>query len=633
MQIQSLKAPERRGFPPPPQIFPLAILLLLVLAFLTGLGHLGRPLIWDEGAYLSAAENLGRADPYFTEIGFRPPFLPVMLHLVGIFFGIGVASWLVPSFLFACGVGFIVLYGTQLWGRLEGLLAGALLLSAPYFFTWSGAVLSDIPSAALATGSLALVHRTTIGKSRWWALAGGVLLAATFLTRWPAVLVGTAALVMLLTRTLKLVPALLYGGGFAAAVAPYFVWAQLRYGSFLEPLRQAQSAIEGSEAVTEPFYYVTAMGLLAAPLVLAGVALHVFRLPTQRWRDWLHQHLPLLIWAAVLPIYLSLVMHKEYRYIAASIPPLILLSAHGWAGAVRSSRGMWRSVAAILLVGALSWGAAALESFKVQSRADEDQMRVSADMRAAVPLLRASLPPDGVVYANHLYPVLGYWSKLPTIAVWPRDQRFYSYFPHNMTQDGIFVHVSESEKKPDREWLENQPQFTYIGEVGRVSVYSYDAEPGIIDREAVSERIHAANDAYARADWAAAAKLLEGISSRVPGAGCVQGWSHYKLGAIDEAQTAFQQMLSVDPEQSCALTGGGYTALRNGDATTAERRFEAALVVEPGSVDAMLGTGLALMRQGRRDEAAGWFRRVLVAHPGHAEAQQFLDGIRGEAGD
>lgn len=631
--MQSLNAPGRLGFPSLPRIFPLAILLLLILAFLTGLGHLGRPLIWDEGAYLSAAENLGRADPYFTEIGFRPPFLPVLLHLTGIFFGITIASWLVPSFLFACGVGFIVLYGTQLWGRLEGLLAGAMLLSTPYFFTWSGAVLSDIPSAALATGSLALVHRTTIGNSKWWALAGGVLLAATFLTRWPAVLVGAAALVMLLTRTLKLVPALLYGGGFVAAVAPYFAWAQLHYGSFLEPLRQAQSAIEGSEAVTEPFYYVTAMGLLAGPLVLAGVAPYFFRLRTERWRDWLHQHLPLLIWAAVLPIYLSLVIHKEYRYIAASIPPLILLSAHGWSGAVRSSRGMWRSVAAILVVAALWWGATAFESFRVQSGADEDQMRVSADMRAAVPLLRASLPADGVVYANHLYPVLGYWSKLPTIAVWPRDQRFYSYFPHNMTRDGIFVHVSHAGKQPDREWLKNQPQFTYIGVVGRVFVYSYDAEPGIIDREAVMERIHEANDAYARADWAGATKLLKGISSRVPGVGCVQGWSYYKLGAIDEAQTAFQEMLSIDPAQSCALTGAGYTALRNGDPASAERRFEAALVVEPGSVDAMLGTGLALMRQGRREEAAGWFRRVLATHPGHAEALQFLGSIAGLASE
>lgn len=299
----------------------------------------------------------GRPDPYFTEIGFRPPFLPVLLHSAGILFGLGVASWLIPSLLFAGGVGFIVLYGTQLWGRLEGLLAGALLLCAPYFFTWSGAVLTDIPSAALATGSLALVHRTTIGKSKWWAVAGGVLLAATFMTRWPAVLIGTAALVMLMTRTLKPVPALLYGGGFAAAVTPYFVWAQLHYGSFLEPLRQAQSAIEGSEPVTEPFFYLIAMGLLAGPLVLMGVALYLLRLPTERWRGWVHQHLPLLIGAAVLPIYLSLVIHKEYRYIALSIPPVVLLSAHGWAGAVRSSHRVWRTVAAMMVIAALWWGA------------------------------------------------------------------------------------------------------------------------------------------------------------------------------------------------------------------------------------------------------------------------------------
>lgn len=260
-------------------------------------------------------------------------------------------------------------------------------------------------------------------------------------------------------------------------------------------------------------------------------------------------------------------------------------------------------------------------------------MRVSADIRAAVPMLRSSLPPGGVVYANHLYPVLGYWSKLPTMAVWPRDQRFYFYFPHNMTQDGIFVYVSETEKKPDREWLDKQPQFTYVGEVGRVFVYSYNAAPGIINREAVRKRIQAATDAYARADWAGATTLLKGISSRVPGVGCIQRWSLYKLGVIDEAQTAFHQMLSVDPKQSCALTGAGYTALRNGETASAQRRFEAALEVEPTSVDPMMGTGLALMRQNRREEAAGWFRRVLAADPERGEARQFLDRIAGRARD
>lgn len=633
MQMQPGNIPQRDGSPLLSRIFRLAIVVLPALALLTGLGHIGHPLLWDEGAYLSAAENLGNPDPYFTEIGFRPPFLPFLLHAAGLIPGLELASWSIPPLLFACGVGFIVLYGAQLWGRLEGILAGVLLLSAPYFFTWSGAVLSDIPSAALATGSLVLLHRATTGKSRWWALAGGVLLAATFLTRWPALLVGTAALVMLLTRTLKPVPALLYGAGFAAGVVPYFVWAHVRYGNFLEPLRQAQSAIEGSEPVIEPFYYVTAMGLLGGPLVMAGVALYLFRLPGERWKDWLHRHLPLLAWAAVLPIYLSLVIHKESRYIAASIPPLVLLSAHGWAGAMRAGRGPWRMAAGIMGVAALLWGATGFDVFKVRSASDEDQMRVSADMQAAVPLLRSSLPPGGVVYSNHLYTVLGYLAKLPTIAIWPRDQHFHSYFPHNMPRDGVFVHVSETGKQPDREWLRNHSGFTYIGEVGRVFLYSYDAAPGIIDRQSLEKRIPAAADAYMRADWARATELLKGVNSRVPGVGCMQGWSLYKLGDIDRAQATFHQMLEGDPNQSCALTGAGYTALRNGDPASAERRFEAALAWEPESTDAMMGAGLALMRQGRRDEAAGWFRRVLATHPDHGEALQFLQSAQGRTGE
>lgn len=82
--------------------------------------------------------------------------------------------------------------------------------------------------------------------------------------------------------------------------------------------------------------------------------------------------------------------------------------------------------------------------------------------------------------------------------------------------------------------------------------------------------------------------------------------------------------LDAQPRQVCALTGLGYSRLRNGELAEAERLLAAALDVEADSVDALIGLGLSYLRQSRKPEAAMRFRRVLELSPGNREARTHL---------
>jgi len=599
---------------------------MIVLAVLGALRHVQNPPIWDEGVFLATADTLGQADPYFSDIDYRPPMLIWLLKGVSFLVPLPIGGRLLEVLLFVLGIVLLIRMGTKLWGEAEGIVAGLLMVTAPYFLMWSGAILSDIPSAVLAIATVYFAYLGAEGRP-WFALGGGLLLAAAFLMRWPTIFVGAAALTLLFTGALRVREALLYGLGFLAGVTPYFTWAWLRFGNPLQPILRASSAIEGSEPIADPTYYVRALLLVAAPLTLAGLLLYVSGLTRDRVRDWLRTDLPLIVWALVLPIYLSFVVHKEERYIAAAIPPLFLLSARGWVWAFKHRDYQWRVPVAIAALASFLCLGAFVDVFGLASQTKDDHMAVGSDIERAVPLIQKSFPSGGLVYSNHLWPVVAWETKLKTEALWPRDERFYSHFPANMPVDGLLVYVTGIPKEPNEDWLDARPEFHRLDTVGRLVIYAYQAPKETISMDEVQSKVDTAREAYHAGDWEGAVKALDGLSGSRPGVGCIQGWSLYKLGEIEAARRSFEELLQIGPEDTCGLTGLGYALLRLGDQAGAETSLREALAQDPKSVDALFGLGLSLMRQGRRDEAADAFRAVLEIKPDHSEALQFLDRV------
>jgi hypothetical protein len=608
---------SRRGF------VVVVVAVLAVVAVIAPLQRLQQPPILNEAEILTTAETLGDPLPYYSEIDELPPVLPVLVKAVSWIIPLPAGARVLAAILFAVGVALLFLVGRRLWGEAEGVIAALLLLVAPYFLAWSGKAMVELPAVAFSIAAFYLALLAADGR-RLAAFFGGLLLAATFLTHWPSVLVGSAVVVLVIAGVLRLRPALFYLAGFVLGVVPYLAWAWIRLGNPVHALLAVAGLTEGRDPATGWASYFASVLLVCAPVALVGLLLYALNLGKVRWKDWARKELPLVVWAVSLPVYLSFSEPQSRSVVTAAVPPLLLVAARGWTATFWDRTTSWRIAAALVGLVAIATQVAGFDTFMLRSKAVDDQRRVSRDMEAAAPSIRETLTPGDVLYSNHLWALLAWWTKTGPDAVWPRDARFSEKFPGNMSRDGIFVHVKGTSKHPREEWLNARPEFARGKSIGRIVIYEFRVPVGTLAREEVKRRLDVARAAYKGGNFEIVVKNLDGFSGGDSGVGCILGWSLYKLGRVEDSARVFGELLDVTPDDDCGLTGSGYAALRLGDPAAADTSFAAVLARKPDSVDALVGSGMAALRQQRHEAAVRSFRRVLELSPGHAEAQEFL---------
>lgn len=81
------------------------------------------------------------------------------------------------------------------------------------------------------------------------------------------------------------------------------------------------------------------------------------------------------------------------------------------------------------------------------------------------------------------------------------------------------------------------------------------------------------------------------------------GISLVELGKTGEAEDAFQQALTLDPEYPAALVNAGLLRMREGRSKEAAGMFERAVVIEPRRPAARVNLAIAQARQGRNRDA------------------------------
>lgn len=88
----------------------------------------------------------------------------------------------------------------------------------------------------------------------------------------------------------------------------------------------------------------------------------------------------------------------------------------------------------------------------------------------------------------------------------------------------------------------------------------------------------------------------------------------------DEALTAYQNALGLDPHLAAAHTNIGNLLYRRGDATTARRHYEAALALDPDQPEARYNLANILDEQGEPERAIAEWYRVLTFCPEFVDA-------------
>ena len=445
--------------------------LISLAAFLAALFPFEYNYLWDEGVYLSEAENLLVPEPYYEEFSFRPPLLPIMIHLASYAVPLDLAAKLVTALMFAVGVFFLYLLGAKMFGSRAGLIAAGLMASSPYIRHWAHKVMTDVPSTSFAIISVYLLvkHVEDDDASPWSIFLSGAMLAVSMLTRFVMLLAGVCALCYFLTGRMSLRSVRWYIAGILTPLAPYFVWAQIRYGWFLRPLLMG-AVMVAADPVPGNAYYLKAIAVVAGPVSLLGFLLYQSKIPPldQHWRD---ADLPLLVWLLSFAFYLTSNVHKEVRYIVPAIPPLYL--AAGW-GFARLQKTWARTAALAVAAGLAVFTVFHLSYFDDRAALGEEfLLQRSAQSCAAAQYLRSRIGAGEVIYTNTLPPVVAYCSKKKTRASSPQDRQFYTSYPRNMRTSGYFVYFKYAAKEPSQEWLNSRIEFQKDREFGEVILYKY----------------------------------------------------------------------------------------------------------------------------------------------------------------
>jgi 4-amino-4-deoxy-L-arabinose transferase-like glycosyltransferase len=456
--------------------------LLGLVGFLGALFPRGTSLLWDEAANLAAAENLFRAHPYYTGPAYAPPMLPLLLKAGSLVMPLELFAHLLSAASFAGALVFLYLLGRKLYGTKAGMYAAGLMLVSLFYRHFAHKVMNDIPATCLLLASLYFLWphgEDEEPEPPWTSALAGVLLVAGVLTRFVLVLGLVAPLCLLAARRLRLRSALSFGAGFAAGIVPYLVWAQVQRGNALAPFLEARFMLGGGGVVPGNLYYLAATWIIAGPATVLGLLCffllrrHGYRHSREQddefgYREWL-----LLMWYAVFFVYLTGADHKEILYLVPAVPPLFLLAGSGFA----RCRGRGQAIAAaVLALAAVLYPLTQRSVFDgTQDLGESILLNYSAQARQVAPYLQRELPAGQVLYAPSLYSLVAYYSKRPTVPLWPTDESFYTTFPKNMPQDGYLVVFKPLEREPNIDWLDHRPAFRRLKEMGDIVIYAYTA--------------------------------------------------------------------------------------------------------------------------------------------------------------
>jgi eukaryotic-like serine/threonine-protein kinase len=113
----------------------------------------------------------------------------------------------------------------------------------------------------------------------------------------------------------------------------------------------------------------------------------------------------------------------------------------------------------------------------------------------------------------------------------------------------------------------------------------------------------------------AAVKAAQNLNSRLPDVQLAIGNLNFRTGAFPAAITAFQGVLAVDPQNSDAYLGLGYTYDSLGKLAEAEQAFRHAIQIRPACWSCYNLLGVFLNKHSRYGEAAEAWRKVTELAP------------------
>ena len=447
----------------------LTILFSLVLFFLS-LFPINSVYLWDEGVYLSTAENLFSDSPYYTEIDYRPPLLPFIIKIGSLVFDIDIISHIIVSLFFVLGIIGVYFLGSEVFNEKVGFLSSILFGLSPFLMHVSKQVMTDMPSASLLVISFLFYFKYVNSGKNVKLFLSGIFLGLAVLMRFTSLIIIPVILFALYLKEKRIKEVLKYCVFVLIPLLPHLIWAQFNQGFALLPFIRAQIIISGSGTILDKFYYFKALYFVGGLISVIGLVFYIMSLREFKKENFMRKDFVFILWFLFLFFYLTLSAHKELRYIIPLLPAVFILSS---IGLLQFRRKIVSIFIIIVIVFVLISPYRSVGYFDGTLDSGEDILLArSGSLKEASIYLKSNFS-NMTIYTHSLYPVIAYYSKMKTIISWPWDNKFYDVYSRNMNNDGLYIAFKDINKHPTPEWLDSNPKFRKLKEFDSVIIYSY----------------------------------------------------------------------------------------------------------------------------------------------------------------
>ncbi len=314
------------------------ILALLIGIFLIAAGIRGIyfakqwSMWWDETVYLSMADAFA-GNNYFVEY-FRPPLLPFMLYLFGTVAGISVIAGKVFSVLLSMATVVVsYLLVRKILKKEIALIVTFLFAINFYSVFYSTRVLTETPAILFGLLSLGFFYLACEKKSDKYAMLSGIFIGLGMMTKHAmAYFAPVVILYLFLTTRFKFLRerrTYIIGLLTLAVLSPWLVFNWIQFGNPLWAQILNYKVTEESTHFATYQLQDTLFYLIYLPEIsgIAGI-FSLFALDIKKIRK---DRFLMLNWLAVAVgiIALSVLTHKEARFLLMLLPSILILEAIG----------------------------------------------------------------------------------------------------------------------------------------------------------------------------------------------------------------------------------------------------------------------------------------------------------------
>ncbi|MDY6778867.1 MAG: glycosyltransferase family 39 protein [Candidatus Nanohaloarchaea archaeon] len=303
-----------------------ALLILFLLAQIAVIVQIWqKPPLWDTAIYIAMGKALYSGGTIGFWETFRPPVLPLLL---GLLWKLNVpligTTRLLSLAISAGGTAAIYTGIKDLYSQEEAVYTAGTLLASSIFFSFTSSLLTGILASFLVMGSLLLLRRQQ-------HLAAGIIGSLAFLTRFPAALVGPAAVLYLLLQGYRdhgirdgVRNAAIYTASFFGPVLIYLGANALVFGDPLEPFIDSYSITASNPATYRFGLYYFKEAVLSNPVfLLLPVGIWVI----VRQREW--EYSPFILALTAFYGFFTYFPLKIERYTLLFLPLMAFLTARG----------------------------------------------------------------------------------------------------------------------------------------------------------------------------------------------------------------------------------------------------------------------------------------------------------------